>query len=863
YTTLIVLLPFLSMAIVWKYFRKNSLSAVKFFYGVELPLMLLLLLRVVLFRDVPLAAQFIFLNIAIGIAAYFRILILSSKPTTTVIDQAFSTLIAFVGIYLGVLLGIYFLPIALSVTIDLWDSLGKTNWQKFLEAVTELVTKPMLTLVMFFFALTFFFFLITPLVLIITYVRQFVTQCRNTRLPQIITVLLAVGIIEVGVLTLRYEQPQVQAFELTEELSIDPLMQQQSLANEDTVREGLLNGYLGAYRYLSTTDGSRSLKKRYSDIFGEPSSIADNVQTLFNWLASPFLYQGKDFEKDRKLAADRYQQFFDTPIEKGERESILAAVKATWENEQNEAGLMNAASHHVLLKDQTITVKEYGDVAAVTINQVLENQTYQPQEAVFHFSLPQDAAVTGLWMSDDIVNPEKFPHVVSPRGAAQSVYKSEVRRRIDPALLEKVGPQQYRLRAFPIPARQIKNNDQSNRYRKAIRDFTVKAASVQLEYTVSIDSSGHWPMPTLLEKRNVYWTDQTIRSHHTSLPSNWLPNQLTASNPKAAQPHTSIVNGGTIRAIPRDNRKPENALEEKIAIIIDGSFSMNQVKYRLNEELEWLAKNVENYDLFFCQEACEQTDLATLMKQVYFGNSQLIQQLSQWKVIKSKHYSSVFLLSDAGSYELSQDKDLKLQQFEQPLWFVHLSDLLPYAYADSVIDTVNDSRGGIATSLESGIEQFLWTQEADRIHSVGKLIDVSTEYFWYWSEGTSSEQKTTPFTTLAADHLINHLARTHDKTQLKNLDMIHNIAKTHNLTTFYSSMLVLVEDRQRELLKKAESQDDRFEREIETGEETLGKPIDPFAVPSVPEPEEWALLIVAACLLLTSYIRRRNRPSGL
>jgi hypothetical protein len=72
-------------------------------------------------------------------------------------------------------------------------------------------------------------------------------------------------------------------------------------------------------------------------------------------------------------------------------------------------------------------------------------------------------------------------------------------------------------------------------------------------------------------------------------------------------------------------------------------------------------------------------------------------------------------------------------------------------------------------------------------------------------------------------------------------------------------MLVLVNDRQKEALKKAEEGKDRFDREVETGKQTATAPSDPFAVPAVPEPEEWALIIIALMFLTYTLSRRRQR----
>ncbi len=69
-------------------------------------------------------------------------------------------------------------------------------------------------------------------------------------------------------------------------------------------------------------------------------------------------------------------------------------------------------------------------------------------------------------------------------------------------------------------------------------------------------------------------------------------------------------------------------------------------------------------------------------------------------------------------------------------------------------------------------------------------------------------------------------------------------------------MLVFVNQRQEDLLKRLAEQVDRFQREIEQVGETV--PASPFAATGVPEPEEWLLIVVAAAMLLW-YARRVRR----
>ena len=138
-----------------------------------------------------------------------------------------------------------------------------------------------------------------------------------------------------------------------------------------------------------------------------------------------------------------------------------------------------------------------------------ENKTPQRQEIFYYFSLPENATVTGLWLGESPDKDKRQAYAVSPRGAAQKVYKEQVRERVDPALLEQVGPRQYRLRAFPIPPSQLPPH--INRFlRRGIstQQPLQEQPKMHLWLTYSVLNDGTAPVfPDLLEKRNVYWTD--------------------------------------------------------------------------------------------------------------------------------------------------------------------------------------------------------------------------------------------------------------------------------------------------------------------------------------------------------------------
>ncbi|HEY9740303.1 MAG TPA: PEP-CTERM sorting domain-containing protein, partial [Coleofasciculaceae cyanobacterium] len=128
-------------------------------------------------------------------------------------------------------------------------------------------------------------------------------------------------------------------------------------------------------------------------------------------------------------------------------------------------------------------------------------------------------------------------------------------------------------------------------------------------------------------------------------------------------------------------------------------------------------------------------------------------------------------------------------------------------------------------------------------------------------QGASLQEATVKkdFEPVAARQLVLGLGKEKVKEQLVQLDTIHGVAKSFDIVTPYSSMIVLVNDQQREALKRAEQQSDRFDREVETGKEQLTQPSNPLNVSGVPEPEEWMLLgLVAIALLFIS--RRQLKP---
>ena len=76
-------------------------------------------------------------------------------------------------------------------------------------------------------------------------------------------------------------------------------------------------------------------------------------------------------------------------------------------------------------------------------------------------------------------------------------------------------------------------------------------------------------------------------------------------------------------------------------------------------------------------------------------------------------------------------------------------------------------------------------------------------------------------------------------------------------------MIVLVNKRQEEELEKLSKEKDRFKRDIDQGKKSIVKGNDLFSVSSVPEPEEWALIIVVMFILSAVSYKKRQEKKGM
>jgi hypothetical protein len=117
------------------------------------------------------------------------------------------------------------------------------------------------------------------------------------------------------------------------------------------------------------------------------------------------------------------------------------------------------------IESQVLSSPDEIDVLQTVYKFHMVNKVETNQEVIIQFQTPsQNSVVTDLklWLNWELIG------IIAPRGAANKVYEDSLRINRDPALLEKMGLNTYRLRVFPIPSKL----DQKTQWRQLVQ-FTV------------------------------------------------------------------------------------------------------------------------------------------------------------------------------------------------------------------------------------------------------------------------------------------------------------------------------------------------------------------------------------------------------
>lgn len=109
--------------------------------------------------------------------------------------------------------------------------------------------------------------------------------------------------------------------------------------------------------------------------------------------------------------------------------------------------------HPLPMRELSVDVHVEDRVARVAIDQTFFNAQDWQLEGVYRFPLPPGAAISRLAM---YVAGQRMEAAIVDRQRGRQIYESIVYRRRDPALLEWMAGNEFKVRIFPLPARQEK-----------------------------------------------------------------------------------------------------------------------------------------------------------------------------------------------------------------------------------------------------------------------------------------------------------------------------------------------------------------------------------------------------------------------
>ena len=872
YSLGIFIIPLLSIIIgLMPGYRKNSEFLFRFFYAVEIPLFLLCLARLTLFTELNPGTTQLALIYAIVLIAYsvqLFIITESRHPAVTYTRLIVATLGVLIALYIALLCLFFAPPLAKFLITEFFSF----RW------LSGIFMNPFNVIFAVFLIFTASLFVGLPLAIGYLHSRHFLEVWREyqTDIPYNIKVgvVAAVTMINVATFVVFNHQQQAQIFAQYKQPSTIDLTQKQHIHdNESAIRATLTNAYLASYRYISTSSSSNLISSIYKESFGfSDPGFAATLQDAFNAVAKPFIYEG-DFDADKIKAQTLYETLFDVAIDRAEYESIRASLKANWKRSGMEAGLIEINREQVLLQEQNLNVIESSHSAQIELNESYVNQTFSDQEILYYFSLPEHTVFTGMWLSDDPKLPEKYPYQVAPRGAAQKVYQRQIAKRRDPALLEQVGPGQYRLRVFPIPAKTIAN---PNSIKTEQRSLYLKLRFVQ-----ALGKDGYWHMPSLLERRNIYWNDDsrfTVNGDNQGRDDEWLPTRIRAEKAKALGDAVISLEPG-IRVVKEATNAEKLALIPiKLAVLVDSSYSMNQHQITLAQQLHHLELLKQQRQIsmqLYCNEQQQRdaiipatrhrlprvvthtySDADSLLRQcLFFGNLGSVANLASLQQSDLSEFDAIVLLTDQGSYEIQEHSHWKLKS-DIPIWMIHLDHNYPYAYDDRLLDAIHKSGGGVADDIRKVYSNILLFNK----NNIKGRLTNSALWLFINDMGHIDESYQDPYLkAIAAQQYILFHYQQKNGDALHQLDELHQLAIKHSIVTPFSSMIALVTDEQKTELSDLSKSNDRFDRRIESGVEAHQTPADVFHVTAVPEPEEWILLICAFILTLIAF---RFRPAA-
>lgn len=773
--------------------KKDKDFNIKFFFGIEIPILLLSFFRMVFVRELTPFYLLLVLSILFCVILYildlFKIdLKVEKLKSLTVFVYEIPVIM---GIYFALISLFYIIPIIVNIVkfllkidyINLFHNIIDffANF-KASYLVIGFIDLFYILIFLGFLLMLFAVFLAAPITSCIVYLREFFNKYKqNKKLKRCLIFgflyifIMALSSFHFSDIDTTKDYQLVKNSKNYEELYS---ASEKILKKQNIIKNSILDEYLSELRYISDTN-SKVISDIYSDI-GLNDDLSIAIQSIFDAVTYPFQYH-KSFNE--RTADSTYKELFDEDIQFALKDKISKSVNSTFFTKMEEASLLDVNSKDVKILEKEILIDKTSteSIYKVTITESYRNRTNRNKEVYYEFSLPENAVITRLRLGDNL----QYGGTISTKGAARKTYENQIRISVDPALIEKNGLRQYTLRVYPV-----------NPYRG--NDSQIQ--KVSFEYFVKIEN-GKVALPDVYQVRNAYMSASTKY------------NVFVDKKPiKILKDDSFVIIDNNAK---KDNIKlPES---KKIAFLLDTSYSNKNVwKNKINTKIE--ENNTVDYYFFNKFLSNKMTALYDL-KQLNFSTTNKYDAYCSLK----DNYDAVIMLTDSSVYDSSKYIDCKNNS---PLYIVHYGKIPPYNKA--LTQLLYKSNGYIYTNLDSVYEKINHNDEEDSLN------------------GNSYEVK-----ALNASKEIDKILRTQNPDDILVKEKIHAISKDAGIVSDYSSYIALVNENQKKELEENEKRRDKFDADLKTGEDkNLKEQNNIFAVP---EPKDW-ILIVFMLLISAVYV---------
>ena len=199
-------------------------------------------------------------------------------------------------------------------------------------------------------------------------------------------------------------------------------------------------------------------------------------------------------------------------------------------------GVGDDGRQHLELTSVTVDVQIDERIARTRTDQIFTNHAEWEVEGIYEFTLPEGAIITDLvlWIGD-----KRIQGMVLEKEEARRTYDDIVRQRIDPALIEQVTPNQFRLSIFPFPA-------QGSRRVEFEYMQLLESHSGRLDYSFPLAPETDQPL-----QMELFVLRAQVRSQHTfEVTTSGLPRLTEVDQPDA---HRANIFFGDEQIRPRED----------------------------------------------------------------------------------------------------------------------------------------------------------------------------------------------------------------------------------------------------------------------------------------------------------------------